>query len=140
MVLDTDVWSHLYGRRGDHPAIPVWRVMLTGRLVVVSVQTRAEVIRGLIQRDLGQARRERIMGQLGGTATIPITRELADAYAHLAAEVTRIGHALQAKEHTGDRWVAATAIHLGVPLLAVDGIYRNAPGLLLLENEVGRRG
>lgn len=138
-MLDTDVWSHLYGRRGDHRDIPIWRAMLTGRLVVVSVQTRAEIIRGLIQRDLGQTRRERIMGQLDDTATIPITRELADTYAHLAAEVTRVGHALQAKEHTGDRWVAATAVHLGVPLLAVDGIYRNAPGLLLLEDEIGRR-
>lgn len=138
-MLDTDVWSHLYGRRGDHPDIPVWRAMLTGRPVVVSVQTRAEVIRGLIQRDLGQARRERIMGQLDETATIPMTRELADTYAHLAAAVTRAGHGLQAKDHTGDRWVAATAIHLDVPLLAVDGIYRNVPGLRLLDHEVPER-
>ncbi len=99
------------------------------------MQTRAEVIRGVIQRELGEVRRTRILRQLDDTVTIPVTRELADTWARLAAELTTIGHGLQSKHHTGDRWVAATAIHLGVPLLANDRIYRNTPGLRLLEDE-----
>jgi hypothetical protein len=42
---------------------------------------------------------------------------------------------LHAKEHTGDRWIAATAIRWEIPLLAGDGIYRHAPGLRLLDDE-----
>ncbi len=75
------------------------------------------------------------MRQLDDTATIPVTRELADTCARLSAEASRIGHGLQAKHHTGDRWIAATAIHLDVPLLTNDGIYRDTPGLRLLEDE-----
>lgn len=47
-----------------------------------------------------------------------------------------MGHALHAKDHTGDRWIAATAIRWGLPLLSGDGIYRRAPGLNLLVEEI----
>ncbi|MDQ6838867.1 MAG: hypothetical protein M3137_11180 [Actinomycetota bacterium] len=39
------------------------------------------------------------------------------------------GHALGDKIHDGDRWIAATAIHLDVPLVAHDRIFKGAPGL-----------
>ena len=42
-----------------------------------------------------------------------------------------LGHALANKAHDADRWVAATAIYLGVPLVAHDGVFRNFPGLNL---------
>lgn len=49
----------------------------------------------------------------------------------------RIGHALAQKEHDADRWVAATAIRLGIPPVANDGIYDNVPGLQV-ERGTGR--
>ncbi|HEV7496214.1 hypothetical protein [Baekduia sp.] len=39
------------------------------------------------------------------------------------------GHALAQREHNADRWIAATAMRLGVPLVSNDGIFRNVPGL-----------
>lgn len=42
----------------------------------------------------------------------------------------RVGHALAQRDHDTDRWIAATAIHLGVPLVSHDGIFRGVPGLM----------
>jgi predicted nucleic acid-binding protein len=70
---------------------------------------------------------------LDRTPTIRADNDVIDAHATLYAECRRTGHALYDKRHTGDRWVAACAIGKGVPLLAGDGIYRNAPGLTLLD-------
>jgi len=118
-----------------HPSVVRWRTLLTGRAIVVSEQTRAEVIGGLLDAGIGRGRAQVALDQLSRTATVPVDDALADTCGRLYAECKRIGHALHAKDHTGDRWVAATAIHLDVPLLAVDGIYRNVPGLRLLEEE-----
>jgi len=52
-------------------------------------------------------------------------------YARLRADCEAQGHALGQREHNADRWIAATAIRLGVPLVSNDGIFRDAPGLEL---------
>jgi hypothetical protein len=44
----------------------------------------------------------------------------------------RAGHALGQKDHEADRWVAATAMWLGVPVVAHDAIFANVEGLNLL--------
>jgi hypothetical protein len=57
--------------------------------------------------------------------------ELLDEYVDLRIRCERIGHALAQREHDADRWIAATASWLDVPLVAHDGIFRNVPGLML---------
>jgi len=57
--------------------------------------------------------------------------ELVAVYRQLRADCEAIGHALGQKAHTADRWIAATAIRLGIPLVSNDGIFRGAPGLQL---------
>jgi len=42
------------------------------------------------------------------------------------------GHALGDKFHDGDRWIAATAIRLGVPLVSHDRLFTETPGLQLI--------
>jgi len=56
---------------------------------------------------------------------------LVNVYAQLRADCERIGHGLAQRDHDADRWIAATAVRLGVPLVAHDGIFRNVPGLVL---------
>ena len=132
-VLDTDVFSCLYLRRvSDDPRIPRWRELLTGRRVLISFQTRAEVRAGARSSQWGEGRILKTRAILDRTPTIRADDEVIEAYATLRAECRRIGHALHAKEHTGDRWIAACAISKSVDLLAGDGIYRNAPGVSLL--------
>ncbi len=69
---------------------------------------------------------------LGGTTVVPVTRDVVDAFVTLTVESRTQGHALAQKQHVADRWVAATAIALARPLLALDGVYREAPRLTLL--------
>lgn len=57
--------------------------------------------------------------------------ELVAVYARLRANCEAAGHALGQKEHTADRWIAAVAIRLGIPLVSNDGIFEGAPGLIL---------
>jgi hypothetical protein len=46
--------------------------------------------------------------------------ELIHVYAQLRADCEARGHALAQRAHTADRWIAATAIRLGVPLVSND--------------------
>ena len=57
---------------------------------------------------------------------------LVSAYVELRYHCTRIGHGLSHGEHEADRWVAASALWLGVPVVSHDGIFRGVPGLTLL--------
>lgn len=136
VVLDTDVYSALYTdpARAERRGLPVttWLEALAGDRVLISFQTRAEVIAGLRAGNWGDGRRRTALAKLDAVPTIPADREVIDAYAELTALCIRAGHALHAKIHTADRWVAASAVAKGLPLLSGDGIYRGVSGLSLL--------
>lgn len=59
---------------------------------------------------------------------IQTSEVLIDRCASLRAGLRRAGHALSQKIHEADRWIAATAIALGLELVAGDGISRASPG------------
>jgi predicted nucleic acid-binding protein len=131
-VVDTDVFSLMYLRSAaNDPRVAGWREYLTGRRVLISFQTRAEVLAGARSAQWGDQRMARTIEILDRTPTIRPDNEVVDAYAELAAECRRLGHGLQAREHTGDRWVAACAIAKRLDLLAGDAIYRGAPSLVV---------
>lgn len=132
-VVDTDVFSHLYVLRSAvDPRVPRWRELLTGRRVLVTFQTRSELLGGALANHWGGPRLRNLREVLDQTPTIRADNDVVDAHAHLFAECRRTGHALQAKEHTGDRWIAACSIAKAVDLLAGDAIYQSAPGVTLL--------
>jgi len=58
--------------------------------------------------------------------------DVIDAYATLTAQCRSRGQALHKKEHTSDRWIAACAVAKGLELIAGDGIYADAPGVVEL--------
>lgn len=57
--------------------------------------------------------------------------ELIASYANLRVACTQAGHALHQREHDADRWIATTAIRLGVPLVSNDRVFRDTPRLNL---------
>jgi len=57
--------------------------------------------------------------------------ELVLVHAQLRVDCERIGHALSQRDHDADRWVAATALRLGIPLVSNNGIFNKVPGLAL---------
>jgi predicted nucleic acid-binding protein len=50
----------------------------------------------------------------------------------MRAACRKIGHPLHQKVHDGDRWIAATAVHLSLPIVSHDTIFLGVPGLDLL--------
>lgn len=137
VVIDTDVWSHLYLPRRTHPLASAWRRGLLGATVVIATQTKAELLFGFAISGWEYTRRTEATVKVISTATIPVDDRVVAAWVKLHAECKAVGHALQDKVHTGDRWVAATAIALDAELLAGDHIYRGGPGLRLIATDPG---
>ncbi|MGH9272080.1 MAG: PIN domain-containing protein [Ilumatobacteraceae bacterium] len=132
-VLDSDAFSLLFVRRDAADSrIAGWRELLAGRRVLISFQTRAELLAGAMFRGWGERRTIELRTILDRTPMIGVDDEVIDAHATLYAECRQRGHALHTKENTADRWVAACAMAKSAPLLAGDGIYQGAPGLSLL--------
>jgi len=57
---------------------------------------------------------------------------LLDEYVSLRHECSVSGHPLGQKHHEADRWIAATARWLSVPLVAHDAVFRDAPGVTVV--------
>ena len=99
------------------------------RLAFISFQTAAELWYGAIRRGWGQPRMLRMSAKIERAEVVHRCPELLAVYTQLRADCEAAGHALAQKAHTADRWIAATAIRLGLPLVSNDGIFRGAPGL-----------
>ena len=129
IVIDTDVFSAdlIPGSRLAQRYAP----LITGRLAFISFQTAAELRYGAIRRGWGAPRMLRMEAMIARVEVVHSGPELLAVYAQLRADCVAAGHALAQKAHTADRWIAATAIRLGISLVSNDGIFRGAPGLQL---------
>ncbi|HSS61273.1 MAG TPA: PIN domain-containing protein [Candidatus Limnocylindrales bacterium] len=129
IVIDTDVFSAdlVPGSR----LAERYASVITGRPAFISFQMAAELRYGAIRRGWGQARMLRMEATIDRVEVVHSGPELVAVYAQLRADCEATGHALAQKAHTADRWIAATAIRLGIPLVSNDGIFRGAPGLHL---------
>ncbi len=137
-LVDTDVFSVIYFARRDlaqnqgHP-VDAWTSALTGARVVISFQTRAEILSGALSRGWGERRLSTVRERLDATPTVDTDEDVVDAFAQLTRDAGAAGHPIHQKIHIADRWIAACAVSKGFPLLSGDGIYRGAPGLRLVE-------
>ena len=129
-VVDTNVFGAEIVRRTGELA-RLYRPILLGRPLFVSFQTVAELRYGARLRRWGQHRLQRLELYIARAEVVWPHDELVEAYVDVRVRCERSGHALAQRHHDADRWVAATAIWLGIPLVAHDGIFRNAPGLTL---------
>ena len=73
----------------------------------------------------------KLEAKLGRVEIVHTGPELIQVYARLRTACANAGHALAQREHNADRWIAATAVRLGLPLVSNDGIFRAVPGLSL---------
>lgn len=135
-LLDTDAFSLLFvtpPKTGPRRELAdEFRNRLAGRRALICFQTEAEVRYGARLAGWGERRLHLLDDVLSSTPRASLTPPVLNAYVDLRVACAQEGHALQAKVHEADRWVAATAIALGVPLLALDGVYQRAPLLDLL--------
>lgn len=132
IVVDTSVISLELGDLASERR-QIYAPYLAGRKLLISFQTACELRYGALRGGWGELRLRRLERLLGeGTRVIQSDAETIAAAAQLRHACDRIGHGLGGKDHEGDRWVAATAIRLDLPLVAHDGIFFDAPGLQLL--------
>src|SRR5687767_8178214 len=111
VVADTDVVSYLLRLHDTRAAL--YRPDLEGRLVVISFQTVAELLRWPLERGWGPSRRANWEQSLRRYVVQPWDWELCRRWAQVRADCRRIGHPID----TADAWQAATALHLGVHLV-----------------------
>lgn len=129
VVVDTDVYSSRL--IPDSTLARRFEPILLGRVEFVSFQTIAEVRFGAMLRGWGAPRVERMEAEIARIEVVHSGPDLVRAYAELRVACQRAGHALSQREHDADRWIAATAIRLGVPLVSNDGVFDKTPGLRL---------
>lgn len=130
VVVDTNVFSADLIRR-TRSLVEAYRPLLAGRTYVISFQTVAEVRFGARQSGWGPERITRLDRHIGRAEVVWPGPALLSAYVDLRVACWQAGHALGQREHDADRWIAATAVHLGIPLVSHDGIFVATPGLLL---------
>lgn len=129
IVIDTDVYDAELVPGA--PLAATYEPILLGRPAFISFQTAAELRFGAMRRDWGESRMRKLEARIAKAETVHSGPELVLTYARLRVDCERIGHALSQRGHNADRWIAATAIRLGVPLVSNDGIFRSVPGLVL---------
>ena len=109
-VIDTDVWSYLYKGRDE---AKLYEPHLFGNILVISFQTQAELFRGALAANWGAQRRQHLDSRLNKYVVEPSSYALSLRWAQAMDSARRNGRPIAA----ADAWVAATALHLGVPLI-----------------------
>jgi tRNA(fMet)-specific endonuclease VapC len=127
VVIDTMIAGWLFSRSKE--AVP-YRPHITGRPIVVSFVTVAEIRYGAIKAGWGENRREDVEAQLSAMQVVRPDNDLVNVYARMRAACAKAGHGLHAKDHEADRWIAATAIRYGLRLISHDRIFENVPDLV----------
>ncbi len=110
VVVDTDVVSFLFKR--DSRA-ELYKPHLTGKTLVISFMTVAELDRWPLERNWSPARRAAMEQQLRRYVVHPYDRELCRKWAEVTYEANKRGRPIQC----ADAWVAATASLHSIPLV-----------------------
>jgi len=131
VVVDTMVVSALLHVGRDPGAAARYRSVIDGRTVVVSFVTVTEMRFGAIKAGWGEIRRRSLERVLGRLVVVQPDDDLMLTCAELRASCLAAGHALGQKVHEADRWIAATAMALGVGLISSDAVFHNVPGLVV---------
>jgi predicted nucleic acid-binding protein len=131
IVVDTMVISWLFDER-PNPLANRYRALIGRRSVLLAFQTVMELRYGALRANWGELRRRRLERRIAELTIIEGDDEMTTRCAELRNECQRVGHALADKVHDGDRWVAAAALRLKVPLASHDGVFALAPRLELI--------
>jgi tRNA(fMet)-specific endonuclease VapC len=125
-VVDTDVVSLLFK---NSIQASLYYPHLTGRLLVISFMTLAELDRWALERNWGRARIALMEAHLQQFAVHPSDRNLCRVWVQVIYSQRRQGRTIR----TADAWIAATAILNDVPLISHNRRdFENVAGLSLI--------
>jgi predicted nucleic acid-binding protein len=131
VVVDTNVFGAELTRRGE-AVVTAYQRHVEGHDLVISFMTAAELRYGARLAGWGASRLARLETRLAVAEIVWAGNGLVDAYVSLRYECSGTGHPLGQKHHEADRWIAATARWLGVPLVAHDAVFRDTPGVSVI--------
>lgn len=107
---------------------------LRGVSVVLSFTTVSELRYGSLKGNFGAARVARMEEWFRNVASVVMPdNDLVNTCANLRHECQRRALALHEKIHESDRWIAATALRHNLPLISDDKVFRETPGLHLIQ-------
>ena len=132
VVIDTMVVSALVNATRDPAPASAYRALIANRHIVVSFASVTELRYGALKAGGGELRRRGLERDLSRLVVVQPDDELMHECAALRARCEAVGHSLGQKAHDADRWIAATAMRLGVELVSDDAVFRDVAGLSVL--------
>jgi predicted nucleic acid-binding protein len=109
-----------------------YRQLIGDRRIVCSFITVTELRFGALKAGWGDLRRRALERDLARIVIVQPDDRLMHICAELRATCALAGHPLGQKIHEADRWIAATALRLGVPLVSADSVYQHVADLHVL--------
>ncbi len=132
LVVDTGVFSaSLDPRRAIQLASHVKH--LSGNQLFLAAATVAELRFGALLAEWGDRRRTELEDRISTTTVIPVDDSLLTTVAELRHACRTAGHPLADGIHANDLWIAASAIRIDAPVVSADKVFRDVPGLSLLD-------
>lgn len=105
--------------------------LMAGHQVFLASVTVVELRYGSLVAGWGDQRRQRLEQSIAATTVVPVSDALLTTAAELRHACRQVGHALHEPIHANDLWIAASALHIGAPLLTTDAVFDGIPGLTL---------
>jgi hypothetical protein len=109
-----------------------YRALIADRPTLISFATVTEMRYGALKAGWGEFRRRGLERDLARFAIIQPDDRLMHICARLRTSCERDGHALGQKVHESDRWIASSAIRLGIELVSDDSIFADVPDLIVI--------
>jgi predicted nucleic acid-binding protein len=104
---------------------------MAGNQIFLAAVTVAELRYGALVAGWGEQRKVRLEQSIAATTVVPVSDALLATAAALRYACRQAGHALHEPVHANDLWIAASAVHIGAPLLTMDAVFDGVPGLNL---------
>jgi tRNA(fMet)-specific endonuclease VapC len=132
VLLDTTVASLFHPKKNRDTRRKLYAPEIIGKVCVISFQTVAELWRWPEKNNWGELERLRFDEFVRRFVVVAYDYQLARAWAKVTLESQRQGRKLE----SGDAWIAATAIHRGIPLVTHDRDFSNVelPGLQVISH------
>ena len=128
ILVDTGVFSASISRRRRARFEPQVGLM-AGNQIFLAAVTVAELRYGALVAGWGDQRRQRLEQSITATTVVPVSDSLLTTAAELRHACRQVGHALHEPVHANDLWIAASAVHIGAPLVTADAVFGDVPGL-----------
>ncbi len=100
---------------------------MAGHQIFLAAVTVAELRYGALVAGWAEQRRQRLEQSIAATTVVPVSDALLTTAAELRHACRQTGHPLHEPVHANDLWIAASAVHVGAPLLTADAVFDDVP-------------